>query len=87
MKTELNRTNLGKKKIYASANPTEDGETDDGQGLVQELQLLSLENNTLKIKISNLEKQRDEFLQNEFNPEYLKLQADFNEKERENMNL
>lgn len=82
MKTELGKN---KKKIYPTAT---EGETDDNnQGLIQELQLLSLENNTLKTKIVNLEKQKDEFLQNEFNPEYLKLQAEFNEKERENMNL
>ena len=61
METELGKTNP-KKKIYAIGNVTDDGDGDDGQGLIQELQLLSLENNTLKAKISHLEKQRDEFL-------------------------
>lgn len=63
--------------------PTDGSHDDDASGLVQEYQLLQLENNTLNSKIKALEKEKDKFIQNEFNPQFLKLQSDFNDKERE----
>jgi len=74
-------TSIGGINIKTPTDGNDDD--DDASGLVQEYQLLQLENNTLNSKIKALEKEKDKFIQNEFNPEFLKLQSDFNDKERE----
>jgi hypothetical protein len=54
------------------------------EGQASEMQLLQLENSSLKQKVRAFEKQSaGGVLGNEYNPQYLKLQNEFNEKERE----
>lgn len=48
------------------------------------MQLIQLENSSLRQKLKLFEKQQEGgIMGNDYNPEFLKLQDDFNEKERE----
>ena len=72
LQSELNRTALGKKK---SSNPDEES---------SDMQILILENKTLKQKLNAASKNDTG---NDFNPEFLKLQAELNKRESENLML